>query len=103
MDSNLQHYGDINHDHNFKCLTFCLIETNNKPCKIVVQKFINSSKYSYISIHDDHGLMMRYDTHMHLDSFNTTTNDGLKYVTLTYAQMIHKAILVTRCKRHFMA
>jgi hypothetical protein len=21
MDSNLQHYGDINHDHNFKCLT----------------------------------------------------------------------------------
>jgi len=32
VDSNLQHYGDINYDHNFKYLTFCLIETNNKPC-----------------------------------------------------------------------
>ncbi len=43
---------------------------------IDVHKFINSSKYSYISIHDGHELMMMYDIHMHLDSFNTITNDG---------------------------
>jgi hypothetical protein len=38
-----------------------------------VHKFINSPKYSYISIHDGHGLMMMYDIHMHLNSFNTIT------------------------------
>jgi hypothetical protein len=36
------------------------------------------SKYSYISIHDGHGLMMMYDIHMHLDSFNTIISDGSK-------------------------
>jgi hypothetical protein len=41
---------------------------------------MNSSKYSYISIHDGHELMMMYDIHMHLDSFNMITNDGLKYI-----------------------
>jgi len=38
-----------------------------------VHKFINSPKYSYISIHAGHGLMMMYDIHMHLNSFNTIT------------------------------
>jgi hypothetical protein len=33
-------------------------------------------KYSYISIHDSHGLMMMYDIHMHLNFFNIITNDG---------------------------
>jgi hypothetical protein len=42
-----------------------------------VHKFMNSSMYSYISILDGHGLMMKYDIHMHLDSFNTIINDGL--------------------------
>jgi len=44
-------------------------------------KFIYSLKYSYISIHDGHELMMMYDIHMHLDFFNTKTNDGSEYIT----------------------
>jgi hypothetical protein len=44
----------------------------------------NSSKYSYISLHDGHGLMMMHEIHMHLDSFNTTINDGSKYVLSTF-------------------
>ncbi len=41
-----------------------------------VHKFTNSSKYSYIPIYDGHGLIMMYEIHMHLDYFNTITNDG---------------------------
>jgi hypothetical protein len=54
----------------------CLIETRIHDASTYVHKFINSSKYSYISIHDGHGLMMMYDIHMHLESFNTITSDG---------------------------
>jgi hypothetical protein len=50
---------------------------------------MNSSKYSYISIHDGHGLMMMYDIHMHLDSFNTITNDGSKYILETFNTNTH--------------
>jgi hypothetical protein len=32
--------------------------------------------YSYISIHDGHRLMMMYDIHMHLDSYNTIISNG---------------------------
>ncbi len=60
----------------------CLIKTRIYHASTNVHKFINSSKYSYISIHDSHGLMMMYDIHMHLDSFNTMTNDGSKYIAI---------------------
>jgi hypothetical protein len=59
----------------------CLIKTRIQHASIYVHKFINSSKYSYISIHDGRRLMMMYDIHMHLNSFNTITNNGSKYVT----------------------
>jgi hypothetical protein len=62
----------------------CLIETRIHHASTYVHKFINSLKYSYISIHDDHGLMMMYDIHMHLDSFNTIISDGSKNVTTTF-------------------
>jgi hypothetical protein len=62
----------------------CPIEIKIHHVSIDVHKFINSSKYSYISIHDGHGLMMMYDIHMHLDSFNTIINDGLEYITSTF-------------------
>jgi hypothetical protein len=42
-----------------------LIEPRIHHASANVHKFINSSKYSYISIHDGHGLMMMYDIHMH--------------------------------------
>ncbi len=72
-----QHYEDINHDHNFQMShILCFIKTKIHHALIYVHKFINSSKYSYISIHDGQGLMMMNDIHMHLDSFNTITNDG---------------------------
>jgi len=49
-----------------------------------VHKFINSSKYSYISIHDGQcELMMIYNIHMHLNSFIIIISDGSKYVATT--------------------
>ncbi len=72
-----QHYEDINHDHNLQMShILCFIETIIHHASINVHKFINSSKYSYIAIHDGHGLMMMHDIHMHLYSFNTIINDG---------------------------
>jgi len=59
-----------------------LIETKIHDASTYVHNFINSSKYSYISIHDGNELMMMYDIHMHLDSFNTTISDGSKYVII---------------------
>jgi hypothetical protein len=55
-----------------------------------VHKFINSSKYSYISIHDGHGLMMMYDIHMHLNSLNIIISDGLEYIEAIFNINIQK-------------
>ncbi len=80
-----QHHEDNNHDHNLQMFhILCLIETKIHRASTYVHKFINSSKYSYISIHDDHGLMMMYDTHMHLNSLNIITNDGSEYIVVTF-------------------
>jgi hypothetical protein len=74
-----QHYKNINHDHNLQMShILCFIETIIHNASKDVHKFINSLKYSYISIHDGHGLMMMYDIQMHLYSFNTITSDGLE-------------------------
>jgi len=62
----------------------CLIETRIHNASRNVHKFINSLKYSYISIYDGHVLMMMYDIHMHLNSFSTITSDGLKYISVTF-------------------
>jgi hypothetical protein len=71
-----QHYENINHDHNLQMsYILCLIETRIHHASINVHKFRNSSKYSYISIHDGHGLMMMHDIHVHLGFFNTITSD----------------------------
>jgi hypothetical protein len=59
----------------------CLIKIKIHHASVDVHKSINSSKYSYISVHDGHGLMVMYDIHMHLNSFNTITNDGSEYIT----------------------
>jgi hypothetical protein len=73
-----------NHDHNLQIShILCLIETKIHHASIDVHKFINSLKYSYISINYGHGLMMLYDIHMHLDSFNIITNDSSKYIATT--------------------
>ncbi len=62
----------------------CLIKTILHNASTYVHKFINSSKYSYISIHDGHGLMMMYDIQMHLNSFNTIINDGYEYISTIF-------------------
>jgi hypothetical protein len=80
-----QHYEDINHDHNLQMShILCLIETRIHHASTYVHKYINSLKYSYISIHDGHGLMINYDIHMCLDSFNIITNDGSRYIATTF-------------------
>ncbi len=74
-----------NHNHNLQMShILCLIETKIHHASIDMHKFINSLKYSYISINDGHGLMMLYDIHMHLDSFNIITNDSSKYIATTF-------------------
>jgi hypothetical protein len=62
-----------------------------------MHKFINSSKYSYISIHDGHGLMIMYDIHMHLDSFNIITNNGLLYITSIFNINTQKKYILYVC------
>jgi hypothetical protein len=61
-----------------------LIETRVHHASTNLHKFTNSSKYSYISIHDSHGLMMMYDIHMHLNSFNTISSDSSEYIVTTF-------------------
>jgi hypothetical protein len=69
-----------------------LIKTRIHHESTYVHKFINSLKYSYILIHDGHGLMMMHDIHMHLDSFNTITSDDSKYIAITFNINTRKAI-----------
>jgi len=57
-----------------------------------MHKFINSLKYSYISIYDSHGLMILYDIHMHLNSLIIITNYGLEYITSTFNINTRKTI-----------
>jgi len=64
---------------------------------IDVHKFMNSSKNSYISIHDDHGLMMLYDIHIHITSFNTIINDGLEYIMAIFNINTRKTIYIFMC------
>jgi exonuclease III len=71
-----------------------IIETRIHHASIYVHKIINSSKYSYISIHDGHGLMMMYDIHMHLDSFNIITSDGSEYIVTTFNINTQKSIYI---------
>jgi hypothetical protein len=48
-----QHYKNINHDHNLQMFhILCFIETRIHNASRDVHKFINSLKYSYVSIHD---------------------------------------------------
>ncbi len=62
MISLCQHYNYIYHNHNLQMSHILfLIETKIHHASTNVHKFINSSKYSYIPIHDGHGLMMLYD------------------------------------------
>jgi hypothetical protein len=63
----------------------------------IVHKFINSSKYSYISIHDGHRLMMMYDIHMHLNSFNIIISNGSKYIRATFNINTQKKYILYVC------
>jgi hypothetical protein len=72
----------------------CLIETRIYHASTYVHKFFNSLKYSYISIHDGHGLVMMYDIHMHFDSFNIIISDGSKYIVATFNTNIRKTIYI---------
>ncbi len=93
-----QHYEEINHDHNLQMShILCLIKTRIHHASIDVHKCISSLNYSYLSIHDGHGLMMMYDIHMHLHSFNTIISDGLKYVVATLNINTQKKYILYVC------
>ncbi len=80
------------------CCIICLIETKIHHTSTNVHKFVNSSKYSYISIHYDHGLMLMYDVHTHLNFFNTTINDGSNYIITTLNTNTRKQCILYVCK-----
>ncbi len=48
-----------------------------------VNNFINTSKYSYISIYDGHALIMMYNTQVLLHFYYTTCN-GSEYIIATF-------------------
>jgi hypothetical protein len=75
----------------------CLIKTRIQHASIYGHKFINSSKYLYISIHDGHRLMMMYDIHMHLDSFNIITSNGSKCIRATFNINTQKKYILYVC------
>jgi hypothetical protein len=45
-----------------------------------------------VHIHDGHELMMMHDIHMLLNSFNTITSDGSKYIVATFNINTQKTI-----------
>jgi hypothetical protein len=53
----------------------CILETRIQSSNDV-HNFINTSKYSYISIYDGHGLIMMYNAQMFLHSYYVTTCNG---------------------------
>jgi len=53
----------------------CILETRIQSSNDG-HNFINTSKYSYISIFDGHGLIMMYNTQMFLHSYDVTTCNG---------------------------
>ncbi len=64
-----QHYQDINHDHNLQVShVLCILETKIQSSN-GVQNFINTSKYSYISIYDGHGLINNDVQHINVVTF----------------------------------
>ncbi len=64
-----QHYQDINHDPNLQVShVLCILETRIQSWNDV-HNFINTSKYTYISIYDGHGLIMMYNAKMLLDLY----------------------------------
>ncbi len=81
-----QHYEDFNHACNFQMSHILrLKETRIHYASIDLHKFINSSKYLYMSIHDGHELIMTYDIlHMCLDFFNAITYYNSKCVATTF-------------------
>ncbi len=87
-----QHYQDINHDHNLQVShVLCILETRIQSSNDV-HNFINTSKYSYISIYNGHGLIMMYNTQMLLHSYYTTTCNGSEYISTTFNIRTQRAI-----------
>jgi hypothetical protein len=54
---------------------FCILKTRIQSSNDW-HNFINTSKYSYISIFDGHGLTMMYNAQMFLHSYYVTTCNG---------------------------
>jgi hypothetical protein len=72
----------------------------NTPCINKCAQIYKFIKDSYISIRG-HGLMMTYDIHMHLDSFNTIISDGSKYTAATFNINTQKVIhIICGCRIH---
>jgi len=59
-----------------------------------IQKFINTSKYSYISIYGGHGLIMICNTQMSLHSYNITTCNRYECIITTFNIKTWRAIYI---------
>lgn len=75
-----------------------VIKTRIHHSSTNVHIFINLSQHLYVSICDNHGLLMMYDIHlmhMQLESFKTTTNNTLEYLVITFNANKQKVIHTT--------
>jgi hypothetical protein len=68
----------------FKCFTSNILRKQEYTMHEPICTNFKLINISYISIHDGHGLIMMYDIQMHLDFFNTSTINGLKYIAITF-------------------
>jgi hypothetical protein len=84
INSLQQHCQNINHDHNLQGThNLCILETKIRLWNDI-EKIINTSKYSYISIYGGHGLIMMYNMQMLLHSYNIRTCNGFEYIVVTF-------------------
>jgi hypothetical protein len=90
-----QHFEDILNDHALQSsYILCLIETRIQSTSSEICNFIDTSKYSYISVFDGHGILMLYDGRMILHSSETFTIDGSEYIAATFNIKIRKEIYI---------
>jgi hypothetical protein len=90
-----QYFKDISSDHSLQCSNIlCLIETRLQASSNEIHKFIDISKYNYLSAYDGHGLLMLYDKNMTLNSYEITTIDGSEYIMATFNSKTRNAIHV---------
>jgi hypothetical protein len=87
-----QNYQHINHDNNLQLShVLCSLRTKIQSLNDI-EKFINISKYSYISIYGGHGLIMIYNMQMLLHSYDKAIWNEFEYIIATFYIKTHMCL-----------